>query len=75
MTFSLAVARFPMVVPFRSGTMGPGRRKAMARTTRLAALDVPVLEVDADSKVAELWRAAEPHILAEAEFVGTYETS
>jgi phosphatidylethanolamine-binding protein (PEBP) family uncharacterized protein len=49
----------------------------MARTTiiRLAALDVPVLKVDADSKVAELWRAAEPHILAEAEFVGTYETS
>jgi phosphatidylethanolamine-binding protein (PEBP) family uncharacterized protein len=41
----------------------------------LAALDVPVLKVDADSKVAELWRAAEPHILAEAEFVGTYETS
>lgn len=42
---------------------------------RLAALDVPTLEIDADSKVAELWRAAEPHILAEAEFVGTYETS
>jgi Raf kinase inhibitor-like YbhB/YbcL family protein len=42
---------------------------------RLAALDVPVLKIDTGSKASELWRAAEPHILDEAEFVGTYETS
>ena len=42
---------------------------------RLAALDVPSLEVRYDANALELWRAAEPHILAEAEFVGTYETT
>ena len=42
---------------------------------RLAALDVPSLEVRYDASTLELWRAAEPHILAEAEFVGTYETT
>ena len=42
---------------------------------RLAALDVPSLEVRNDANALELWRAAEPHILAEAEFVGTYETT
>jgi hypothetical protein len=28
-----------------------------------------------DANALELWRAAEPHVLAEAEFVGTYETA
>ena len=42
---------------------------------RLAALDVPSLEVRNDANALELWRAAEPHVLAEAEFVGTYETA
>ena len=42
---------------------------------RLAALDVPSLEVRNDANALELWRAAESHILAEAEFIGTYETT
>jgi Raf kinase inhibitor-like YbhB/YbcL family protein len=39
---------------------------------RLAALDTPRLVVPPKAKVAEIWRAAEPHILAQAELVGTY---
>jgi Raf kinase inhibitor-like YbhB/YbcL family protein len=39
---------------------------------RLAALDTPRLVLPPKAKVAEIWRAAEPHILAEAELVGTY---
>ena len=42
---------------------------------RLAAVDVPSLEVRNDANALELWRAAESHILAEAEFIGTYETT
>lgn len=41
----------------------------------LAALDVPSLEVDNESEAVELWQAVKPHILAETEFVGTYETT
>lgn len=39
---------------------------------RLAALDTPRLALRPNARVAEIWRAAEPHILAEAELVGTY---
>jgi hypothetical protein len=39
---------------------------------RLAALDVPRLVLPPSAKVAEIWRAATPHILATAELVGTY---
>jgi Raf kinase inhibitor-like YbhB/YbcL family protein len=39
---------------------------------RLAALDTPNLVVSPVAKVADIWRAAEPHILAQAELVGTY---
>jgi Raf kinase inhibitor-like YbhB/YbcL family protein len=42
---------------------------------RLAALDVPSLKVRNDANAVEVWRAAEPHVLAEAELVGTYETT
>jgi phosphatidylethanolamine-binding protein (PEBP) family uncharacterized protein len=41
---------------------------------RLAALDVSSLKVQNGCSAVDLWRAAEPHILAEVEFVGTYET-
>ncbi|HLH11574.1 MAG TPA: YbhB/YbcL family Raf kinase inhibitor-like protein [Methylovirgula sp.] len=41
---------------------------------RLAALDVATLDASARDKVAEIWEKARPHILAETEFVGTYET-
>jgi hypothetical protein len=39
---------------------------------RLAALDTPSLIVSPATKVADVWRAAEPHILAQTELVGTY---
>ena len=39
---------------------------------RLAALDTPRLALPPKATVAEIWRAAEPHILAEAELVRTY---
>jgi len=40
---------------------------------RLAALDVPTLEVPANSTVETLWNSAKAHIVAQAELVGTYE--
>ncbi|MBQ0822829.1 YbhB/YbcL family Raf kinase inhibitor-like protein [Microvirga sp. HBU67558] len=40
---------------------------------RLAALDVPQLEIHASAKVEEIWTRAQPHIIAEAEVVGVYE--
>lgn len=39
---------------------------------RLAALDTPSLVLAPTEKVAEIWRAARPHILTETELVGTY---
>jgi Raf kinase inhibitor-like YbhB/YbcL family protein len=39
---------------------------------RMAALDTPRLNVSPNAKVAEIWRAAQPHSLAIAELVGTY---
>jgi Raf kinase inhibitor-like YbhB/YbcL family protein len=42
---------------------------------RLAALDVPSLQVANRSKIAVLWKAAQPHVLAETELVGTFETN
>jgi Raf kinase inhibitor-like YbhB/YbcL family protein len=41
---------------------------------RLAALDVEALHPGAGKKVAEIWAKARPHMLGEAELVGTYET-
>jgi hypothetical protein len=40
---------------------------------RVAALDVDRLELGAAPSVAEVWQAAEPHVLAQAEIIGTYE--
>jgi Raf kinase inhibitor-like YbhB/YbcL family protein len=40
---------------------------------RLAALDVARLDVPPDADAEQLWRTVQPHILAEAETVGTYE--
>jgi hypothetical protein len=39
---------------------------------RLAALDTSRLVVSPGAKVADIWRAAEPHMLAQTELVGTY---
>lgn len=39
---------------------------------RVAALDVDHLDVRPTAKVAEVWRAAAPHILDQAEIVATY---
>jgi Raf kinase inhibitor-like YbhB/YbcL family protein len=39
---------------------------------RLAALDVPRLDVPASAKAEEIWTRAQPHIIAEAEVVGVY---
>jgi Raf kinase inhibitor-like YbhB/YbcL family protein len=39
---------------------------------RLAALDTSRLVVSPGAKVADIWRAAEPHILAQTELVGIY---
>lgn len=41
---------------------------------RLAALDVAHLELPDGAPAAEVWRAARPHILAETDLVGTFET-
>jgi Raf kinase inhibitor-like YbhB/YbcL family protein len=38
----------------------------------LAALDTPRLTLSPKAKVAEIWRAAQPHALAQADLVGTY---
>jgi Raf kinase inhibitor-like YbhB/YbcL family protein len=40
---------------------------------RLAALDVANLDVPEDAGVARVWQIAEPHIIDEAELVGTFE--
>lgn len=40
---------------------------------RLAALDVATLDMPQDAKVEDVWNAARPHILEEAEIIGTYE--
>ena len=39
---------------------------------RVAALDVDHLEVKPSARVREIWEAARPHVLDQAEFVGTY---
>ena len=71
-------SRRPATTPGRArydGPKPPKGHRAHRNHFRLAALDVPSLEVRYDASTLELWRAAEPHILAEAEFVGTYETT
>jgi Raf kinase inhibitor-like YbhB/YbcL family protein len=40
---------------------------------RLAALDVPELDLPPKATVEQIWRAARPHIVGEAELVGTFE--
>lgn len=39
----------------------------------LAALDVPTLSLPRRPSVAVLWEAAQEHVIAQAELVGTYE--
>jgi len=41
---------------------------------RLAALDTGTLDVSRNARVSDVWKAATPHVLAEAELVGTFET-
>jgi Raf kinase inhibitor-like YbhB/YbcL family protein len=41
---------------------------------RLAALDVAALQPDGGKKVAQIWAKARPHMLAQTELVGTFET-
>jgi Raf kinase inhibitor-like YbhB/YbcL family protein len=40
---------------------------------RLAALDTEALHLDEKAPVNEVWSEAQPHIIAEAELVGTFE--
>jgi Raf kinase inhibitor-like YbhB/YbcL family protein len=39
---------------------------------RLAALDVPSLKVPPRARIDEVWKAAQPHAIAETELVGTF---
>lgn len=41
---------------------------------RLAALDVPNLNLPLTASIDDIWKAVRPHVIAEAELVGTYET-
>lgn len=41
---------------------------------RLAALDVPNLNLPLTASVEEIWKAAVPHMIGEAGLVGTFET-
>jgi phosphatidylethanolamine-binding protein (PEBP) family uncharacterized protein len=45
---------------------------AHARLAVMAPTITTRLVVSAGAKVADIWRAAEPHILARTELVGTY---
>ena len=40
---------------------------------RLAALDAELIDMPADTGADELWRAVQPHIIEQAETVGTYQ--
>jgi Raf kinase inhibitor-like YbhB/YbcL family protein len=40
---------------------------------RLAALDAELIDMPPDTGADELWRAVQPHIIEEAETVGTYQ--
>jgi Raf kinase inhibitor-like YbhB/YbcL family protein len=40
---------------------------------RLAALDVPQLDIAASAKAEDVWARAQPHIIAETELIGIYE--
>jgi Raf kinase inhibitor-like YbhB/YbcL family protein len=40
---------------------------------RLAALDVPQLNISASAKAEDVWTKAQPHIIGEAEVVAVYE--
>ena len=41
---------------------------------RLAALNTTTLDVPRRARVSDIWKAAEPHILAEAQLVGLFAT-
>jgi hypothetical protein len=40
---------------------------------RLAALNVPNLSMPQDTGIEAVWKAARPHVIAEAQLVGTYQ--
>ncbi|MGH6808058.1 MAG: YbhB/YbcL family Raf kinase inhibitor-like protein, partial [Ensifer adhaerens] len=42
---------------------------------RLAALDVPSLQIPGSAGVAAMWREAKKHMLAETALTGTFETT
>jgi len=39
---------------------------------KVAALDVETIDPPAQAKIADVWREARSHVIAEAELVGTY---
>lgn len=41
---------------------------------RLAALDTEALDLPEATSAANVWKAAQPHVLAEADLVGTFES-
>jgi len=50
-------------------------RRGMARIIiilKVAALDVETIDPPAQAKIADVWREARSHVIAEAELVGTY---
>ncbi|HEX5378797.1 MAG TPA: YbhB/YbcL family Raf kinase inhibitor-like protein [Phenylobacterium sp.] len=40
---------------------------------RIAALDVPQLDIPAEANAERVWDAARPHVIDQTELVGTYE--
>ncbi|WP_119462044.1 YbhB/YbcL family Raf kinase inhibitor-like protein [Rhodospirillaceae bacterium SYSU D60014] len=54
------------------GPEPPKGDKAHHYHFRLAALSTPKIDVPPQAKVADIWEAARPHMIGEAECVGTY---
>ena len=60
--------------PHYDGPQPPKGHGAHHYHFRLAALDVPNLDLPLTANIDEIWNAALPHVIAEARLVGTYET-
>jgi hypothetical protein len=61
--------------PPYDGPRPPGGHGVHHYHFRLAALDTEMLDVSREARIGDVWKAAKPHILAEAELVGTFVTS
>ena len=48
-------------------------RKSHHYHFRLAALDADLIDMPEETSAEELWRAVQPHIIAQTETVGTYQ--